>query len=335
VSRLRGLAALSTFLVASPALAFVRSTTSTPGTGKPLFWKNPQVTFNVNPSHFNSIPGCTTSADAMALVRASIPTWNLVKHPGESAACTTFNFVDGGDSASTSLGFDQTAGAHNENLVIFRGGNCSTIADTLCTSPPLDSSGQPDLGACVAKYNCWEHDTTIGGGGTIALTTVTFDPNTGEIFDADMELQDWNGKANAPTGWYFTCPGPGAPTCAGSPSNPLLYGESNCIFMDIGNTVTHEAGHMLGLDHVCVAEAADATHACPDPSATMAPTAGAGDTDKRTLTADDINGVCSIYPAKDTGGCGCGTASASGLALLGLFLAALRPRRRLRVSGPR
>ncbi len=333
MSRLRGLAALCTLLVAAPAFAFVRSTTATPGTGKPLFWRNPQVTFNVNTSFFKSIAGCGGSKDpAMALVRASIPTWNQAKHPGDSAVCTSFQFVDGGDTTATALGFDQTAGAKNENLVIFRSGLCSEFA----ASDPTHCSGT-DLAACVAQNNCWEHDGSTGPGGTIALTTVTFDPNTGEIFDADMELHDWNGNPTAPTGWYFTCPGPPAQACTGTTSSPQLYSESGCVFMDIGNTTTHEAGHMLGLDHVCVQNVTGPTAACPDPTATMAPTAAVGDTDKRVLKADDINGVCTIYPVKSGGG-GCGTAGGSGLALvalLGLFLAAFRWRRRPGAGGPR
>jgi MYXO-CTERM domain-containing protein len=322
VRRLRVLAALASLLAAVPALAFVRSTTATPGTGKPLFWPNPQVTFTVNPSHFNSIPGCTTSAAAMALVRASIPTWNQATRPGESAVCTSFRFVDGGDSASTVLGYDQTPGAHNENLVVFRSRLCSAItSDAICAGV--------DVGACVAKYNCWEHDAATGPGGTIALTSVVFLPDTGEIVDADMELHDWNGDKAAPNGWYFTCPGPPALTCnATGPTDPLLYSESGCTFIDIGNTVTHEAGHMLGLDHVCVPNVTGPSAICPVGGSTMEPTAGPGDTDKRTLKPDDVDGVCSIYPVKSSGGCGCGTASASGLALLGLFLAALWPRRR-------
>lgn len=321
--RLRGLAALASLLAAVPALAFVRSTTATPGTGKPLFWPNPRVTYVVNPNHFKSVPGCADIPTAMALVRASFPAWNRAEHPGESNVCTGFQFVDGGDSASTVLGYDQTPGAHNENLVVFRSGLCSAHAsDPLCTAA--------DLGACVDKYNCWEHDTgPTGPGGTIALTSVVYLPDTGEIVDADMELHDWNGNATAPNGWYFTCPGPPALTCSATgPTDPLLYSESGCTFIDIGNTVTHEAGHMLGLDHVCVPGAAPPASVCPPGGATMEPTAGAGDTDKRTLKPDDIDGVCSIYPVKGSGGCGCGTASASGLALLGLFLAALWPRRR-------
>ncbi|HEX7622738.1 MAG TPA: hypothetical protein VF400_04135, partial [Anaeromyxobacteraceae bacterium] len=293
MSRLRCLAALGTLLVASPALAFVRSTTATPGTGKPLFWSNPQVTFTVNPSHFNSVPGCADIPTAMALVRASLPAWNRAEHPGESNVCTGFRFVDGGDSTSTTLGFDQAPGAHNENLVVFRSELCSTFAGS---DPTCNVA---DLSACVAKHNCWEHDIGSGPGSTIALTSVTFDPTTGEIFDADMELHDWNASRTAPNGWYFTCPGAPAPTCnATGPTDPLLFSDSGCTYIDIGNTVTHEAGHMLGLDHVCVPGAAAPSNACPVGGSAMEPTAGAGDTDKRTLKPDDIDGVCRIYPVK-------------------------------------
>jgi len=329
VSRLRGLAALASLLAAAPALAFVRSVAQ--DTNVPLSWKTPRVTFVVNPNHFNSIPGCASAGAAMALVRASFPAWNEAKYPGGTKVCTSFQFVDGGDSQSTTLGYTQ--GAQNENLVVFRSGLCSAETDPACTNPPKDAQGLPELGACIQKTNCWEHDATIGAGGTIALTTVTYDPSTGEILDADMELHDWNGDANAATGWYFTCPGPPAPTCSNTGAS--LYSEGDCIYIDVGNTVTHEAGHMLGLDH-CKVGGTSAT-ACPNSGTplnpeypVMAPTAATGDTDKRTLKPDDIVGVCTIYPVKDTagGGCGCGTASASGLALLGLFVAALRPRRR-------
>jgi len=321
VKHLRGVAALYTLVVASPALAFVQSVAQ--DTSKPLAWKSSRVAYSVNPAHFKSTPGCASAAVAAALAKASFPAWTNATHPGQSQPCTSFQFVDGGDTASKALGYDQTAGANNENLVVFRSGVCTALAasDPIC--------GAVDLSACVTRYNCWEHDSTSGPGGTIALTTVTYVPSTGEILDADMELHDWNGSISSPDGMYFTCAPPEAGTC----SDPG-YSQSGCVYWDVGNTVTHEAGHMLGLDH-CAVGGAGAT-ACPNSGTAlnpeypvMAPTATFGDTDKRTLKPDDIDGVCTIYPVKDSGGgCGCGTASASGLALLGLFLAALRPRRR-------
>lgn len=53
---------------------------------------------------------------------------------------------------------------------------------------------------------------------------------------------------------------------------------------DMFGTVTHEVGHLIGLDHTNVQ------------NATMFPTASPGLCPCRTLKQDDINGVCSLYP---------------------------------------
>jgi hypothetical protein len=59
---------------------------------------------------------------------------------------------------------------------------------------------------------------------TIALTTVSFDTVTGEIFDADMEINSAN--------YDF------------SVGDSILPGQ-----IDLQTVVTHEAGHFLGLAH--------------------------------------------------------------------------------------
>ena len=53
----------------------------------------------------------------------------------------------------------------------------------------------------------------------------------------------------------------------------------NCVSIDVQNTITHEAGHTLGLDHSA------------DPSATMAASAPAGETSKRVLQPDEVAGI--------------------------------------------
>lgn len=53
---------------------------------------------------------------------------------------------------------------------------------------------------------------------------------------------------------------------------------------DLQNTVTHEFGHVLGLDH------------SNDPGACMYSTAVRGETSKRTLGEDDIAGLQWLYP---------------------------------------
>ncbi len=108
----------------------------------------------------------------------------------------------------------------------------------------------------------WPHD-----GDVIAVTTVTFCdkaggacPFAGAIIDADIEL---NGS-----GFRFT-----------TTTLPAR------VAFDIANTVTHEVGHFLGLDHTPVA------------AATMFASAPRGELDKRSLHADDIECLCEVYPA--------------------------------------
>jgi Matrixin len=309
---LRALVALAVVAVAAAAYAFVRSTTGSPN-NLPLFWKTPQVTYVVNANGFTGA-GCANGAAAAALARASFPAWPHATRSGESQPCTNFKYFDGGDTPRTDLGYDQSNPGNNINLVVFRSGLCSAFVST----DPL--CNQADLSACAQAHNCWFHDTSTGTGGILALTTATFVVSTGEILDADMELNGWNGLGTAAptaTGFYFTCASPGTATCT------QAYGGSNCIEFDVGNTVTHEAGHMLGLDHVCVTPGNSSCH----PEATMAPTAAPGDTDKRTLAADDIEGVCTIYPVSKAGGGGCSAGGGGVLSLAGVGLLLWRRRK--------
>ena len=104
----------------------------------------------------------------------------------------------------------------------------------------------------------WVDDGWAETTATIALTTTTM-TRQGELVDADMEF---NVRAHRFT--ITDVPGTGA--------------------IDLGNTTTHEAGHMLGLDEA------------PHEDATMYYSAAAEETKKRTLHADDIAGLCAIYP---------------------------------------
>jgi len=95
-----------------------------------------------------------------------------------------------------------------------------------------------------------------------ALTSVTYNSETGRIVDADIEM---NGEFHT-----FT------------------IGDET-VLIDVQNTLTHEVGHFVGLDHSF------------DLSATMFASAATGETKKRTLEQDDIDGICSIYPVLDGG----------------------------------
>ncbi len=59
---------------------------------------------------------------------------------------------------------------------------------------------------------------------------------------------------------------------------------------DLHNTMTHEFGHALGLEH------------SDEPQATMSSTTTIGETTKRDIHADDIQGFVTLYPQQDDNG---------------------------------
>ncbi len=182
----------------------------------------------------------------------------------------------------------------------------------------------------------WKHDPQAA-----ALTTVYFiekegAENDGQILDADIEL---NGER-----FHFATTGAADKT-------------------DVENTVTHELGHLMGLDHPCndgsrtpaPMDHTGATIPSCFPAykltqwikdATMYNFADPGEMKKRSPETDDIAGICQTYPLgsdpktcgpppdyRDDGGCAISAPAASrlhvGLPLWLLLLAlALYARRR-------
>ncbi|MBK8009897.1 MAG: matrixin family metalloprotease [Deltaproteobacteria bacterium] len=114
----------------------------------------------------------------------------------------------------------------------------------------------------VAVSTGWRHDADA-----IAVTTNAYDANTGIVADADIEV-------NAQ---HFT----------------FVKAVEGCSpssgYMDLRNTLTHEIGHVIGLDHPPRLRAYKAY--------TMYPSAPACETGKQSLEEDDILGLCTIYPA--------------------------------------
>ena len=126
-------------------------------------------------------------------------------------------------------------------------------------------SGDPCLaaGTCGNVYDCWDHAS-----GVVALTTSTFITATGELVDADVEL-------NAATAF---------PTIVDSPPCSPSALSTTCVANDVQNAATHEFGHFLGLDH------------SPDPSSTMYANEPIGETSKRVLDSGSKQFVCDVYP---------------------------------------
>jgi len=278
------------------------------------------ATSAANPPLRAACPSCAPCQDASAataLIVNTLPTWGLATRAGESQTCTDFGLMNGGTTTSTAMGNDGV------NLIVFRTGWCASTSVV-----PLSDPCRNALGACAAKYNCWEHDAT----GTIGLTTITYDTNTGQMLDADIEFHGWDGNS-PPNGYYLTCAS--SPSC-GTPA----FGQTGCTSVDVASLSLHEAGHVVGLDHTCVYPAP--YNSCTADSV-MQPTIPSGTT-RRNLGADDVAGICAIYPkgaatltcassggggtTTKSGGCATGGGGAGILALGAAALALLRMRRR-------
>jgi hypothetical protein len=92
----------------------------------------------------------------------------------------------------------------------------------------------------------------------VGLTSTTYDERTGEIFDADIEINS---------------------TLELSTADVVATDK-----YDLLSVLTHEVGHFLGLAHSL------------DSASTMRSTYDVGTDDFRTLSDDDIQGICAIYP---------------------------------------
>jgi MYXO-CTERM domain-containing protein len=100
-----------------------------------------------------------------------------------------------------------------------------------------------------------------GGIDTIATTRLRFNPDTGALNDADIQLNSAE--------YDFSVADPVTGT-------------------DLSSVLTHELGHLLGLYHSNVA------------GATMETAYSADDDARRSLEPDDVAGVCELYPPDRT-----------------------------------
>lgn len=188
--------------------------------GRKLFWPRPCVSFSVQR---DGSPRLGITADQLEeIVRASFDNWQTLDCPDggkPNISIETFEKVDCAEAR-----YNQ--GGPNQNLWLFRDDD-------------------------------WPHEGD--GDRTIALTLVSFQRETGEIYDVDVELNSWARNFKLET------------TGAGD---------------DLWSVVQHESGHFLGLAHSDNSEA------------TMWSNYN-GSVDMRSLEPDDAAGICSVFPAVD------------------------------------
>jgi hypothetical protein len=204
-----------------PVIAdFQPSTTKCWDQGRPLFWRNACVGYSVQRGASRQV----SLEDATNGISTAFTKWTGAScaSDGLSQSRVSIDVRDLGAVDCGEVNYNQ-AGA-NQNVIVFRD-------------------------------DVWPHNDSNN---TLALTTVTFNPDTGEIFDADMEVNTHDQHVTL--------------------VDPIPEGG-----YDFASIVTHETGHFLGMAH------------SGDNRATMFASYIPGATAMRNLTSDDVAGICTIY----------------------------------------
>jgi len=190
-----------------------------------------------------------------AAIDRSFQTWQAA-----SDTCSDFQFLRGERMPNTVFGYDRSSPINN-NIVVFRETACRDVV-------PAEDPCRDD-GSCSNAYRCWDH-----GDFTIGLTVTFFTARSGLILDADVAF---NASLHL-DGERFLFTTVSSPPCEEGAAGV------ECVATDVENTLTHELGHAVGLDHVLI------------PGSTMEPTAPLGETLKRRLDSGTRGGFCQIYP---------------------------------------
>ena len=186
----------------------------------PVWWRNACVGYSIQKDASRQV----SYDDAARLLGAAFSKWT-------SATCTT----NGSGPSQVSIGVRDLGPV-----------SCGTVEY---------NSTSPNQHVIVFRDDAWPHNDANN---TLALTTVVFNPDTGELYDADMEINTAQVKMT------LTDPVP-------------------ADGYDFASIVTHETGHFLGMAH------------SGDSHATMFAHYQPGSTAMRSLTSDDVSGICTIY----------------------------------------
>lgn len=226
MTRPRTLSLLLALLVLCPsgASAYKRAAVE----GKPgtyLFWQQRRIDYYINNKGYSGVP----INEVVGAVKRAFFAW-------ASPSCTD-------------LYFDFLA-----------------LTPSTATNLTLTGGDKPDLKNTIQWHAVWPPKGANDGSLTsdmVSLTTLIYVAETGEIADADIDL-------NGHTKFWTTT----------DDTTKAVY--------DIQSVLTHEVGHLLGLGF------SDNTEAV------LYSELREGDLSKRTLHQDDIEGLCFVYPYEGT-----------------------------------
>jgi Matrixin len=211
--------------------------------GAPLWWRNACVGYDLDAAASRKVAYDAVSQAALSAFTA----WTGASCAGgASSSRVSVDVRDLGAVSCSKAGYDKYG--PNQNVVTFHD-----------DAWPYEAADRAASGQMVSPV--------------VALTTVTFDPQSGELFDADVEINSAD---------YDVVPVDGSPNV---PADAF----------DLQAVLTHEFGHFLGLAH------------SPSPAAVMnasgdADGAGASGPPKRDLRLEDVAAICAVYPPDGTRG---------------------------------
>ena len=252
-----------------PAAAYVRTVTEA---GALSHWEAPCVTIEIS---LGAPPPVSDSQGYFEAASAAGATWRQAALDGGNRCSNVIFTVVSVPDVAGSVGMDY------HNRLIFR-------QDKWCREPP-PSGDDPNDPPCYDEH-------------ALAITSVFQLKHSGEILDADLEVNAYN----------FTW--------GDFVAHPELF-QANT--QDFQGAITHEFGHVIGLDHTCFnpgATFADGKviprpmdnlgNPVPDCSDGDLPTvitqatmyvsvaSPSAEVDLRSLSLDDVQAVCDIYPVK-------------------------------------
>jgi hypothetical protein len=287
--------------LAGPASAYVRTRTTA---GVATSWKSPWVTMEFSLGEF---PNYLDAAGYLNAAQQGGTAWTQASLDG-SNRCSNVQL-----GVEYSAEVEGPVGKDNHNRIVFR--------QTEWCREPAPTNGEA---------RCYDQSA-------LAITTVFQLKNSGEILDTDIEVNGVNFK------WVDYVSQPDA-----------LDSQSH----DFQGAITHEMGHVLGLEHTCYIPGylkdgtpiprpvdnlgnpipncgADNPPSITEATMYVSVSSPATEVGLRSLSPDDVQGVCEIYPISPSKGGGCSLAAGRGpgsvfvvLALAGLALQLRRRRRR-------